>query len=75
MPETTPEPEFPKLEDLSVDARAIVLALGRIAMELHAIGEFYANTPGHEVNGMVLQNLKAQMGGGIMPAPGIIKGH
>jgi len=55
--------EFPKLEDLSIDARALVLTLGNLCLEIKLFREAWMAAPMQEINVIMLENMKRQMSG------------
>ena len=64
------------IELLPVQARAIVEALDRLTAEVQAQRLGWESDPQRAIGEIMLQNLKAQMGGGILAAGGILKpGH
>jgi hypothetical protein len=64
---------LPRPEDVSVDARAVVIACLEIARELRANRESMENSPGTKMAELALMQFKAQTGGIV---PGIFKpGH
>ena len=65
-----------EIDLLPVEARAIVEAIDRLTAEVKAFREGWNTAPERSISEIMLQNLKAQMGGGIVPAGGILKpGH
>lgn len=61
------------IEGLPLSERALVEAIREVADELKGLREDYANSPGMALSAMMLDNARRQMGGGIVPVPGIIK--
>ena len=72
-----PISDFPELKDLSVDARAIVLTLGKLAMEVHLLREAWMEAPMQEINRIMLANLRQQQSGiaPVIAMPGSGRGH
>lgn len=61
--------------DLPLFEREAITALRRIATALEGQRDDLKNHPNYEMSEMMLQNMRAQLRGGIVAAPGIIKGH
>jgi hypothetical protein len=63
-------------EDLPVESRAIVEAVDRLTAAIESLHQDWKTDPQRAIGEIMLQNLKAQMGGGILAAGGILKpGH
>jgi hypothetical protein len=66
------ERESIDLKDLDVNTRAIVLTLQDLIVEIHSFRADWLSAPMQEINHLMLANMKAQMGGGIVPAGGML---